>query len=61
MNESSYTDLLLTTLSQIQKDIRDIRKEIKELNAFKWRVVGIVTVSALVATIVGNLALSVAG
>jgi len=46
-------DLLLKSIDDIKSDLKEVRTEIKALNAFKWKITGIAaTASGIVLTVV---------
>jgi hypothetical protein len=54
----STLDLIIHSLEDIKKDIREIRRDVKQINAFRWKLIGVATVVALGATLGGNIMLS---
>lgn len=42
-------------LEMIQHDIKDIKQEIRDLNAFKWKIVGMTALAGIIVSIILKL------
>lgn len=48
-------DLIVKSIDEIKSDIKEIKKDVRLLNTFKWKVVGVTSTIAFFFTFVGHV------